>query len=79
VFEGIKFNVASYTIVCTGRGFEQTGPKFAVVNGAYFTPDVKGYIEMCRAGSSVLITDITVEGPDGRRKLPASMAFNLTN
>ncbi|MFY7963857.1 MAG: gliding motility protein GldM [Chitinophagaceae bacterium] len=79
VFEGIKFNVASFTIVCTGRGFEQTGPKFAVVNGALFTPDVKGYIEMCRAGSSVLITDITVEGPDGRRKLPASMAFNLTN
>ncbi len=79
VFEGVKFNVVSYTIVCTGRGFESTGPKFAVVNGAYFPSDVKGYIEMCRAGSSVLITDITVEGPDGRRKLPGSMAFNLTN
>jgi len=79
VFEGVKYNVASYTIVCTGRGFESIGPKFAVVSGAYFTPEVKGYIEMCRAGSSVLITDITVEGPDGRRKLPASMAFNLTN
>jgi len=79
VFEGVKFTVSSYTIVCTGKGFESTGPKFAVVNGAYFTPEVKSYIEMCRAGSSVLITDITVEGPDGRRKLPASMAFNLTN
>jgi gliding motility-associated protein GldM len=79
VFEGVKFTVASYTIVCTGKGFESTGPKFAVVNGAYFTPEVRSYIEMCRAGSSVLITDITVEGPDGRRKLPASMAFNLTN
>ena len=79
VFEGVKYNVVSYTIVCTGRGFESTGPKYAVVNGAYFTPEVKGYIEMCKAGSSVLITDITVEGPDGRRKLPGSMAFNLTN
>jgi hypothetical protein len=34
---------------------------------------------MCRPGSSVNITDLTVEGPDGRRKLPGSMAFNLTN
>ncbi|MBS4042297.1 MAG: gliding motility protein GldM [Chitinophagaceae bacterium] len=79
IFEGVKFNVSSYTIVCTGKGFENTGPKFAIVNGAYFTSEVKGYIEMCRPGSSVLITDISVEGPDGRRKLPASMAFNLSN
>ncbi len=79
VFEGVKYNVSSYTIVCTGRGFENTGPKFAIVEGAYFTPEVKGYIEMCKTGSSILITDISVEGPDGKRKLPASMAFNLTN
>jgi len=79
VFEGVKFNVVSYTIVCTGKGFENTGPKFAIVNGAYFTPEVKGYLDMCRPGSSVNITDLTVEGPDGRRKLPGSMAFNLTN
>ena len=79
IFEGVKFKVSSYTIVCTGKGFENTGPKFAVVNGAYFTSEVKGYIESCRAGSSVLITDISVEGPDGTRKLPGSMAFNLKN
>ncbi len=79
IFEGVKFNVVSYTIVCTGKGFENTGPKFAIVNGAYFTSEVKGYIESCRPGSSVLITDISVEGPDGRRKLPGSMAFNLSN
>ena len=78
VFEGVKFNVVAFTIVCTGRGFESVGPKFAVVNGAYFTPEVKGYIEMCKAGSSVLITDITVDGPGGSRKFPSSMAFNLT-
>ncbi len=79
VFEGVKYNVSSYTIVCTGKGFENTGPKFAIVNGAYFTSEVKGYIESCRPGSSVLVTDISVEGPDGRRKLPGSMAFNLSN
>jgi gliding motility-associated protein GldM len=78
VFKSVKFNVISYTIVCTGRGFEN-GPKFGQVQGAYFTPEVKGYIEMCRPGSSVLITDISVSGPDGTRKLPGSLAFNLTN
>lgn len=78
IFEGVKFTVVSYTIVCTGKGFEN-GPKFAIVNGAYFTPEVKGYLEMCKPGSSVNITDLTVEGPDGRRKLPSSMAFNLSN
>lgn len=79
VFEGVKFDVSQFTIVCTGKGFEASGPKFGVVNGAYFPPDVKSYIEMCRPGSSVLITDITVTGPDGRRKLPNTMAFNLSN
>ncbi len=79
VFKSVKFNVIGYTIVCTGRGFEN-GPKYAAVQGnAYFTPEVKGYIEMCRPGSSVLITDISVSGPDGTRKLPGSLAFNLTN
>lgn len=79
VFQGVKYNISGFTIVCTGKGFESTGPKFAIVNGAYFTSEVKGYIEQCRAGSSVLITDISADGPDGRRKLPGSMAFNLTN
>ena len=79
VFKSVKFNVIGYTIVCTGKGFEN-GPKYAAVQGnAYFTPEVKGYIEMCRPGSSVLITDISVSGPDGTRKLPGSLAFNLTN
>ena len=78
IFEGVKFNVVGYTIVCTGKGFEN-GPKFGNGGSAYFTPEIKGYIEMCRPGSSVNITDITVEGPDGRRKLPSSMAFNLSN
>lgn len=79
VFEGVKFNVSQYTIVCTGKGFENTGPKFAVVNGALFSQEVKSYLDMTKSGSSVLITDISVEGPDGRRKLPGSMAFNLSN
>lgn len=79
VFEGVKFDVAQFTIVCTGRGYETSGPKFAQVNGAYFPADVKSFMEMLRPGSTVTITDITVSGPDGRRKLPNSMAFNMSN
>ncbi|MDE3235677.1 MAG: gliding motility protein GldM [Bacteroidota bacterium] len=80
VFEGVNFTVTGFTIVCTGKGFESTGPKYAVVRGAYFSPEAKQYIEMCRPGSSVNITDITVAEPNGNtRKLASSMAFNLTN
>jgi len=79
VFEGIKYDVAGFTIVCTGKGFENSGPKFAVNRGAYFSPEAKAAIEMCKVGSSVTITDITVTGPDGTRKIDGSMAFNLGN
>ncbi len=80
VFENVTYTVTGFTIVCTGKGFETTGPKFAIVKGtAYFSSEAKQYIEMCKAGSSVNITDITVSGPDGSRKLNASMAFNLSN
>ena len=79
VFEGIKFNVVKYTIICTGKGFENTGPKYKIVDGAYFDTDVKSFLDICRAGSSVLIQDIWVEGPGGRRKLESTMAFSLGN
>jgi gliding motility-associated protein GldM len=79
VFEGIKYDVSSYTIICTGRGFEQTGPKFAKNSGAYFGSEAKSFIEMCRPGSSIIIQDIMVTGPDGNRKLDGSISFNLSN
>jgi gliding motility-associated protein GldM len=79
VFEGVKFTVSKYTIICNGKGFENTGPKYKTVDGAYFDEDVKSFIAMCKAGSSVTIQDIFVDGPGGRRKLEASMGFSLTN
>jgi len=78
VFEGVKYTVTHYVIICTGKGFESTGPKFAEVNGAYFSAEAKQIIEMCKAGSSVIFTDITVNGPGGSRKLEGTAAFNLT-
>ncbi len=78
VFEGVKFDVTGYTIVFQGKGFEE-GAKFAQVRGAYFSSDAKQYIDKCRPGSTVNITDISVSGPDGTRKIEGSIALNLSN
>lgn len=78
VFEGVKYTVTSFIIICTGKGFEATGPKFAQVNGAYFSPEARQIIEMCKPNSSVIFTDIVVSGPGGSRKLDGTAAFNLS-
>lgn len=79
VFENVTYTVSKFTIVCTGKGFENTGAQYDIVSGPYFSAKAKAAIEQCRPGSSVNITEIYVTGPDGTRKLPSSMAFNLTN
>lgn len=74
VFEGVKFNVTSFTIVFNGPGFNEG---FAVrdVNGALFTP-VRDLIEKCKPNTSVTVDNIRVTGPGGSRKLPP-IVFNL--
>jgi hypothetical protein len=76
VFEGVKFTVSGYTIICSGTGFESY--KYAQVNGAYFDSEARSIIEQCRAGSYVIIQDISVQGPGGNRKIDGSIAFTLT-
>jgi gliding motility-associated protein GldM len=78
VFEGVKYTVTNYAIICTGKGFESTGPKYTMVNGAYFNSEARQYIEMCRPGSSVIFYNIVVNGPGGSRKIDGTLAFNLT-
>ncbi|MBC7721811.1 MAG: gliding motility protein GldM, partial [Pedobacter sp.] len=78
VFEGIKYDVQSFLLVCQGKGFEEKAG-VSVNKGAYFSPDSKAIIEKCKVGSSVIITDIIVTGPDGQRKLDGTVAFNLSN
>ncbi|MDI9364010.1 MAG: gliding motility protein GldM [Flavobacterium sp.] len=76
VFQGIKYDVTSFLLVAQGKGF-QSG-EFAQNRGAYFTPEAKAIIEKCKAGSTVVLQDIIVSGPDGSRKLDGVVAFNLT-
>jgi gliding motility-associated protein GldM len=74
VFEGVKFNVVSYTLVLTGAGFPQL--KYQQVSGQKFDP-VRNLFEQTRPGTTVTIDDIRAQGPGGVRKLPP-IVFNLT-
>ncbi len=74
VFEGVKFKVVGFTIVCTGNGFPQL--KFADVAGDSFDPVRGTIIEQTRPGTTVVIDNIKASGPGGTRTLPP-IAFNL--
>jgi hypothetical protein len=74
VFEGVKFNVTSFTIVCTGAGFPQL--KFAEVSGDSFDPVRATIIEQTKPGTTVTIDNIRATGPGGSRLLPP-IVYNL--
>jgi gliding motility-associated protein GldM len=74
VFENVRFDVVSYTLVLTGAGFPTL--QFKQVSGNKFDP-VRDLIEKTRPGTSVTIDEIRVQGPGGTRKLPP-IIFNLT-
>ncbi len=78
IFEGVKYQVVSFTLACTGKGFEESGLVYAEVPGAYFNAEALGYIKRCQAGSTVIIDDIKVIGPDGvTRTLDQNISFTL--
>ena len=78
IFEGVKYQVVSFTLACTGKGFEESGLVYAEVPGAYFNDEALGYIKRCQAGSTVIIDDIKVIGPDGvTRTLDQNISFTL--
>ena len=76
VFEGVKFKVIEYTLVFNGKGF----PELAftqIKGGPYFNEEAKQYLKMCRDGTTVVIDEIKVLGPDGTRKLEQNISFTL--
>ena len=77
VFEGVKYQVVSFTLACTGKGFEESGLVYTDVKGAYFNPEAQGYIKRCQAGSTVIIDEIKVVGPGGTRTLDQNISFTL--
>jgi gliding motility-associated protein GldM len=75
IFEGVKYEVVSFTMVCTGKGFEELG--IAEVSGAYFNGDAQGLLRRCQAGTTVIIDEIKVRGPGGTRSLDIPISFTL--
>ncbi len=76
IFEGVKYEVVSFTLYCTGKGFEEN-IGLAEVTGAYFSAEAIGLIRRCQAGSTVVIDEIKVRGPGGIRKLEQNISFTL--
>jgi gliding motility-associated protein GldM len=74
VFEGVKFNVTSYTLILTGAGVPG-GFQYKQVTGDSFDP-VRDLIEKAKPGSNISIDEIHATGPGGSRTL-APITFNL--
>ncbi|MES2372302.1 MAG: GldM family protein [Bacteroidota bacterium] len=77
VFEGVKYDVVSFTIVCTGKGFEESGFGYEEVQGAYFNAPAQALMRRLQPGSTVIIDEIKVKGPGGIRKLDQNISFTL--
>lgn len=77
VFEGVRYEVVSFTLICTGRGFEESGFGIAEVAGQYFSAEAKALLNKCQAGSTVVIDEIKVNGPGGTRLLDQNISFTL--
>ncbi len=76
VFEGVKYDVISFTLYCTGKGFEDN-PGIAEVAGAYFSAEAQAILKRCQPGTTVIIDEIKVRGPGGTRTLDQNMSFVL--
>ncbi|MBX9891645.1 MAG: gliding motility protein GldM [Chitinophagaceae bacterium] len=76
VFEGVKWSVTSYIVYFTGKGFEE-GEQLFEVNGPYFSDEVKTFLKRVQPGTTVVIDEIYVTGPGGRKKLEQNISFTL--
>ena len=75
VFDGIKFKVVSYTMIATGKGFDE--PQAETVNGPAFN-SASAILKKCQAGTTITIAGITVLEPGGgRRVLDQSLTYIL--
>jgi len=76
VFEGVKFNVTSFIVIATGKGFDE--PEFAEVAGNAFSGGASALLRRCQPGSTVTIGEIKVSEPGGgTRKLDQTITFIL--
>ena len=78
VFEGVKFQVVGFTIVCSGGKNYSMSRGIATCPGASFrSPQASAILSNCTKGTTVIFTDIKVKGPDGVRPLNQDLTFML--
>jgi hypothetical protein len=76
VFEGVKYNVLSYIVIATGKGFDE--PVIEEVSGPAFSGGATALIRKCQPGTTVTIGEIKVLEPGGgTRKLDQTITFIL--
>ena len=77
VFDGVKFTVNSFSLIFSGKGFEEA--EWLTSQGNLFNkPDIQSKIKRCVSGTTVTIFDINVTEPGGgTRKLEQNMTFIL--
>ncbi len=76
VFDTYKFKVLSYTVIATGKGFDE--PEIASVEGPAFANGASALIKKCQSGTTVTIAGITVSEPGGgKRILDQSLTYIL--
>ena len=76
VFEGVKYDIVSFTVYCTGKGFEEN-PGIEENQGPYFNAAVQALLRKCQPGTTVVIDEIKVSGPGGTRMLDQNISFTL--
>jgi serine/threonine protein kinase len=73
ILSGVQYTVTGYTLYCTGAGFPD--PKIRVVSGNSFD-QVQDLINKCIPGTTVILDEVKVSGPDGIKRIPG-LFFNL--
>jgi len=69
----MKFNVVSFKVSATIKGFSQD----ATANSAAFTAQQKQIISQVPSGGKIYIEDIKAKGPDGSIRSLGTIAFKI--
>jgi len=74
VFDGIKYDVLGYTVICVGKAFAER-PGVTEVSGAAFDGATLANIQKLTPNSTVMIDRIKVRGPGGTFTIPPISFF----
>ncbi len=74
LFEGIDYQVVSYKFVYQPKN---GNAKFESVNGPRLNSRVQNLLSNPSPGDQILVTNIDVKGPDGKKRLPSGIVLTV--